>query len=478
MVACSMGRQFFHERSRPVTSPGKPRLRQLAEAHRVEHLPHVLRRQGQRHLGDTDVGRLLDHLRHGQRAMRVGVGNRGAADGDAAGRTVDHRIGAELAALQRQRRGKRLERRPRLEGVGQRPVPQLGPRQAFAIVRVVGRQIDQRQDLAAADINDDDAAGLGPVDLDRRLELAVSQVLDLRIERQANVLAILRRFQRSDVFDDVAAAVTDDGTAAVASDETRLEGPLDAFEPLVVDAGKADDVRRHVARGVVSGGIPFPDGLPGSLSAAMRSAVSGETWRLTKVKVFSEAILPSSSRTLMSSSAATGRFCPALMVRASAGIAQIDFIGVDTASMSPLRSTILPREAETSISRQIARFALFLQEVVVDDLQIEAARRPARQKGAHQEQADRARTPALQGQLQHRALGDSGARAGVRRRTTISAPPSKPAWAAGLVAGLSTTLPVASGVTMRRRPRAICSMRGWVAQVDSSSCNCPYSTSS
>jgi hypothetical protein len=65
-----------------------------------------------------------------------------------------------------------------------------------------------------------------------------------------------------------------------------------------------------------------------------------------------DAILPSSSRTLMSSISANWRFCWALIVRASPGIAQIDFIGVDTASMSPLRSTILPREAEISMSRR------------------------------------------------------------------------------------------------------------------------------
>ena len=43
---------------------------------------------------------------------------------------------------------------------------------------------------------------------------------------------------------------------------------------------------------------------------------------------------------------------PPLICRASPGIAQMVFIGVDTASMSPLRSTILPREAEISMSRR------------------------------------------------------------------------------------------------------------------------------
>ena len=114
--------------------------------------------------------------------MRVRIGNGRRADTHLAG-AIDHGFGAHLAALQGQRRGKRLHHRTRLEGIGDRPVAQLRTREVLAIVRVVGRQVDQRQDLAGPGVDDNDAARLGVMLLDRRLELAVGEVLDFRIER-------------------------------------------------------------------------------------------------------------------------------------------------------------------------------------------------------------------------------------------------------------------------------------------------------
>ena len=165
---------------------------------------------------------------------------------------VDDGIGAHLAALEGKRRGKRLHHRAWFEGIGDRPVTQLCAREALAIVRVVGRQVDQRQNLASPGVEDDDAAGLGIMLLDRRLELAVGQVLDFRIERQAHILAVLRRLQRADILDDVAPPIADHGPAARTPEQARLEGQLDAFEPLVVDAREADDVRSHVAGRIIA----------------------------------------------------------------------------------------------------------------------------------------------------------------------------------------------------------------------------------
>ena len=53
-----------------------------------------------------------------------------------------------------------------------------------AVVRVVGRQIGQRQHFAALGVEHDDAAGLGLVLGDGLLEVREGQVLDLGVERQ------------------------------------------------------------------------------------------------------------------------------------------------------------------------------------------------------------------------------------------------------------------------------------------------------
>ena len=75
--------------------------------------------------------------------------------------------------------------------------------------------------------------------------------------------------------------------------------------------------------------------------------------------------------------------CCAAESSTSAGIAQIDFTGVEMASASPLRSTIVPRVAGTSMHARVARVALALQELGVERLEIERA--PAEQREARGE---------------------------------------------------------------------------------------------
>ena len=57
----------------------------------------------------------------------------------------------------------------------------------------------------------------------------------------------------------------------------------------------------------------------------------------------------------------------------SCGLAQIDSTGVDTASGSPLRSVIMPREVGIGDLAQEALVALLLVEIVVDQLQVDRA---------------------------------------------------------------------------------------------------------
>ena len=72
-------------------------------------------------------------------------------------------------------------------------------------------------------------AGLRLVALDRGLQLAKREVLQPRIDRQREVAAGLRRADRRDVLDDVAAPVDDHAAAAGRAAEPRLLRELDAF---------------------------------------------------------------------------------------------------------------------------------------------------------------------------------------------------------------------------------------------------------
>ena len=75
--------------------------------------------------------------------------------------------------------------------------------------------------------------------------MAVGEVLDLRIERQANIPAILRQTDRTDIFDDLATPVLDHAAATRMPEQLTLEGEFDTFQSFIVDPGKADHMRGH-----------------------------------------------------------------------------------------------------------------------------------------------------------------------------------------------------------------------------------------
>jgi hypothetical protein len=131
-----------------------------------------------------------------------------------------------LPILEGETNGERFERRAGLKGIGHGAIAQLAAGQPLAIVRVVGRPVGQRDDLAGAHVEHDDATSLGIVLGDRLLEVAVGQVLNLRIERQADFLAILRRLDRTDVLDDLAAPILDDAAATRLAQQLPDETPV------------------------------------------------------------------------------------------------------------------------------------------------------------------------------------------------------------------------------------------------------------
>ncbi len=183
------------------------------------------------------------------------------------------------------------------------------------------------------------------------LQLAVGQVLDLGVERQANILAILRRLGRADILDDVAAPVTNDRPAARAPEQAALECQLDPLQALVVHAGETDDMGGHVAGRVEAAVFLF---LMHAGEFLRGDAIGGFRRHLALDE--GEGLFGGDLGIQLAHAHVQQAGQLALLLathrRASPGIAQMVFIGVDTASMSPLRSTILPREAEISMSRR------------------------------------------------------------------------------------------------------------------------------
>src|SRR5439155_11097676 len=108
------------------------------------------------------------------------------------------------------------------------------------------------QHFAGAYIDRDQAAGLRVRLLDRALQRAVRKALDLAVDREDQILSILRGANRLHVLDHAAEAILDHAPAAGLAAECVLVRELDAFLSAVVDAGEADKVRGDFAGGIVA----------------------------------------------------------------------------------------------------------------------------------------------------------------------------------------------------------------------------------
>ena len=318
--------------------------------------------------------------------MRVGIRNGRRADGHPPWCAVDHRVVTDLAALQRQRRDKGLHHRARLISVGQRTIAQLRAGEFFAVVRVVGRPVGQRQDFAAAGIDHHRPTGLGVVLIDGVLEMAVGQILNLGVQRQPDFLAILRRLHRSDVFDDIAATITDHRTAARPADQALLEGQLDALQSFVVNAGETDDVRSHVTARVIAAVFLF-------------RMDAGQLQGGDAIGRFRRHLALDEDEGLFRGQLAiqlTGRHIEKLGQLALLSLIHVPGIrrnGPDRFHRRRHREQVavsvddLAARGRDFDIAQVTRITLFLQEIVIDDLQVEAARHQG-QEGRHQQQAD------------------------------------------------------------------------------------------
>ncbi len=99
-------------------------------------------------------------------------------------------------------------------------------------------------------IEDHEPAGLGAVRVDGRFQLAEREVLEPRVDREREGASGLRRANRLDVLDDLAATVDDHAAAARLAAEPLLLRELDSLLSHVAVAGEAQDVAHRVAAGI------------------------------------------------------------------------------------------------------------------------------------------------------------------------------------------------------------------------------------
>ena len=102
------------------------------------------------------------------------------------------------------------------------------------------------------DVDHDDRACARALLADRRLQLAVREVLDAQVDRQHEVAARARGPDAFDVLHDAAVAVLDDALRAVLAREPMIERELEPFLAGVVDVGEAEHVAGDFAGGVVA----------------------------------------------------------------------------------------------------------------------------------------------------------------------------------------------------------------------------------
>src|SRR5204863_7603302 len=95
-------------------------------------------------------------------------------------------------------------------------------------------------------------AGASSLVTDRRLELAVCEVLQPQVDRQHQVASRANRADALHILTDVPVPVPDDALRAVFAREPVIESELEALLPGVVDIRESEQVPGHLARRVIA----------------------------------------------------------------------------------------------------------------------------------------------------------------------------------------------------------------------------------
>src|SRR3954451_9960459 len=156
----------------------------LSEAEAVDADTEEIRAELLTDLDRTDVARLGNDVDERQQPVMMRVGDLARAERDVAGVAVDEIGGADHAFFDRGGSGDDLERGAGLVGVLDRTIPASDEVGAAELVRVEGRPVRQREDLAGLRLHDDGRAARRLVFLDADPELAVGDELQVLVDRQ------------------------------------------------------------------------------------------------------------------------------------------------------------------------------------------------------------------------------------------------------------------------------------------------------
>ena len=224
----------------------------LAETKMRKRGPDLLRRQREGDVRHADVRALGEHGGDVDRAVVVLVLENLHADLEEARRGVDDAALVVFTGGESGGHEERLDGRTGLEDIGGRPVA-IGRRlNLLAVVGVVGGLVHHGEHLAAGDVEHDRGAGAGTLVADRRLQLAVREVLDAQVDRQHQIAPRTCRPDALHVLHDASVAVLDDTLRAILAGEPVIERELQALLAGIVDVGEPEQMPAHLARGVIA----------------------------------------------------------------------------------------------------------------------------------------------------------------------------------------------------------------------------------
>lgn len=292
--------------------------------------------------------------------------------------------------VERLSNGKRLHRRAGLELVGEHAVAHALEKHRGTIVRIVRGLVGQRDDLARVDVRHHDGARLSLMSLDGGPERLVGDELDSGVDRKGHVGARLA-FLGPDVVDDAAVTVADHAPRARAPCQHMVAGKFDAFLSVIVRTRVSHDVSHggtvgiaaaHFGRHTDAGDPECTDGL-GQAEIAVAGQIDEVGRRavvklLEQLRVLDAEQLRKLAQLLLLLLRAAGH---ERRVRpdATAGLARREH---DAVAVEDLASGPLDRDRARK-----ALFALVLQEVIVEDLQIKGSARKNEEK--HQDSEKR-----------------------------------------------------------------------------------------
>src|SRR5450759_2422095 len=165
---------------------------------------------------------------------------------------IDDGVTVHFARFDRRRHRERFQSRAGLEQIGNGAVAHRFAAGVIAVVRVVAGIVGESQHFAAARIENHYRTGLGSMLLDRTLQLAIGDVLQIAIQTEHDIAARLGRVETTGIFNNVPVVILDDALTAGFSGKLFLQEQLQTLLPNVVLSGKSQRLRSLLTRRIIA----------------------------------------------------------------------------------------------------------------------------------------------------------------------------------------------------------------------------------